>query len=640
MDSSKSTYCTPFAKLCKEVYSARLEAIDNARFLGTLEKLFSRLNSDMEFEKLMDLFKPILHTILLIWKNSEFYNTPTRLVVLMREISNSLIMQARRFISGPTIFKLIEEGNADKAVDKLKLTLKVCGYFKSVYFDYKATANSDCPENPWRIQNNALFMRLDSFLERCHDILDLTQTIVQFSTLSATEIGGTKGKTLTTSVMQISSDFKDAVQTFKVVSYDMMDVGAKQFDDDFYEFRCKIKELERRLGSVLIQGFDDASTIHGRFKLLNSFDSLLDRPIIQDELEKKHVTLIQDYARDLKVVQELLVTHKDCPPAALNMPNASGAFAWCNGLLDRVRIPMEKLKQLNRSILDREEAKEVLKLHGIVVDSIEQFRKSQSDNWAASVDVTAATKLKLPLLRYRTIESEEVREHMEMIKQAGDFSYKLLDVNFDPALVSLLREVKYFLLLGIDVPEFALELNEKEKMFRNWRGKLQLCVNNYNTMMTSMLPVECPLVKNHIDKIHSVIETGLTLLTWKSHGIDNFIEKTEMAIQDASANLFALKNNLKRIERILSSWAETPILDRQSKPVPVEEFTELHKGRTSIKYQSIVEGGREIHRLLKDSNKTLRISAGHPEWRAYVDFVNSVVVSGLSKVVQESFKVR
>lgn len=53
------------------------------------------------------------------------------------------------------------------------------------------------------MQNNALFMRLDSFLERCHDILDLTQTIVQFSKLSKIEVGGTKGNTLTASVKQV-----------------------------------------------------------------------------------------------------------------------------------------------------------------------------------------------------------------------------------------------------------------------------------------------------------------------------------------------------------------------------------------------------------------------------------------------------
>ena len=165
------------------MFSARLEANDNIKYLETLRSLFIRLSESTDFPKLTMLFKPILHTTLLIWKSSEYYNTPSRLVVLIREICNGLIEQACKFTSGKQIFELIEEEEAGQAVEQLKLTLQICGTFKSTYFDYKAMANADCPGNPWRIQNNALFMRLDSFLERCHDILDLTQTIVQFSKL-------------------------------------------------------------------------------------------------------------------------------------------------------------------------------------------------------------------------------------------------------------------------------------------------------------------------------------------------------------------------------------------------------------------------------------------------------------------------
>ena len=72
------------------------------------------------------------------------------------------------------------------------ITLKVCGTFKSVYFDYKSRANNEVPHNPWRIQNTALFPRLDAFLERCHDLLDLCKTVVQFQRLERIEIGGNK----------------------------------------------------------------------------------------------------------------------------------------------------------------------------------------------------------------------------------------------------------------------------------------------------------------------------------------------------------------------------------------------------------------------------------------------------------------
>lgn len=110
----------------------------------------------------------MLHIILLIWKNSKHYNTPARLVVLMREICNSLIIQACKYSSGEQIFTLIEQEDAAKAVDQLKTTLLVCGTFKSTYFDYKATANAECPANPWRIQVGAVYASFYS--TRCHKI--------------------------------------------------------------------------------------------------------------------------------------------------------------------------------------------------------------------------------------------------------------------------------------------------------------------------------------------------------------------------------------------------------------------------------------------------------------------------------------
>ena len=82
-----------------------------------------------------------------------------------------------------------------------------------------SVSNPTCAPTPWRFQNSALFARLDSFLERCHDILDLTQTVLQFNKLERVEVGGTKGKTLTTSVRQIYADFLQAVAKFQAGAY-------------------------------------------------------------------------------------------------------------------------------------------------------------------------------------------------------------------------------------------------------------------------------------------------------------------------------------------------------------------------------------------------------------------------------------
>lgn len=47
---------------------------------------------------------------------------------------------------------------------------------------------------------------------------------------------------------------------------------------------------------------------------------------------------------------------------------------------------------------------------------------------------------------------------------------------------------------------------------------------------------------------------------------------------------------------------------------------------------------QEIHNMLKENNKVLKCSNASPDWRGYVDFVNNVVVDGLSRVICASLE--
>lgn len=645
LDASKSTYNVPFAKLCKEVFLARAEANDNSHYLWPLSKWFTQLASAQSLPEIRDLFRPICHSILLIWKCSRFYNTPARLVVLIRQICNDIIRKAMTHLNGEKLFELIDQGELEQANSMLQLSLQVCAHFKSVYFDYKAKSVTEVPGNPWRIQNNALFIRLDAFLERCHDVLELTQTIYQFQKLAEMEIGGTKGKTLTTSVHQIYADFQDTLAQMKNVQYDLMDLDAKHFEDDFYAFRSKNKELERRLASVINQAFDDAKTIVGRFKCLDCFEDLLDRQIIKNELERKHTSLIASYATDLHVVQQIFIENREHPPISPNLPPFAGAVSWCRGLGERIRFPMEKLKQISpRIVLEREDSKEAMKLYTNVMAMLQEYEVQNVKQWGVSIETSSKAKLKLPLIRRENPPVANVDSNaasggkgQQLQQSVGSPSPGLLFVNFDAALVQLLREVKYFLLLGLDIPEDALEIYKRAEVFRRQTGNLELIVDMYNTIHSNLLPVEKPLVKGYLERMDQVLSKGIKALNWKSHGIDVFLKESMTVVNEANVLLNQLKAHQSRVAELLDIWNAPPLLfERKSKALPVEEFEELQKLLCQQKYHVIKEGGNEIHRLLKETLKHLRVAQGSPDWRAYVDYVSGIVEDGLARVILQS----
>jgi len=68
LEQNKSTYTGPFSKLQKEVQIARNEAVENYKYLMTLSDLFNDLiGPSTDLPEVIDLFAPIMQTILLIW---------------------------------------------------------------------------------------------------------------------------------------------------------------------------------------------------------------------------------------------------------------------------------------------------------------------------------------------------------------------------------------------------------------------------------------------------------------------------------------------------------------------------------------------------------------------------------------------
>ena len=578
-------------------------------YLKTIESLIGQLT---DFTEMTEVFRLLMHTILLIWRNSKFYNTPGRLVVLMREICNQLIQQSVEFINGPEMFEVEPE----MAVESLKTALKVCVAFKSTYFDYKARASTECPSNPWRFQNSALFSRLDSLLERCHDVLDLMQTIVQFNKLEKIEVGGTKGKALTANVGEIFVEFVKAVTVFKTADYNIMDVESKRFDDDYYVFRCQVNELERRLASIVTQAFDDSTTVMGCFKLFDTFEGLLEREIILSDLEKKNVDLLNAYAEDLRIVQEVFMQGKEDPPIANNTPPHSGAVTWSRGLVERIEEPMTRMKGVGKSVLESEEGKEVVRAHAAIMSSLREFEAAHIDAWCMEQSNTGAEKLKMNLLR-----REEGGEHA------------FLRVNFDPALICLLREVKYFLMLGVECPESATKIFEKNETFRQQTGNLDIIVNTYNNILETLLEVERPLLQAKKDDIDKFLTKGLKSLTWKSQAIDDFIKNTMQRVEESDSILRTIKSNVTSTKLVLKSFSETLMIDRNvTKTYTIEQWQEIIKKSIATRYAVIQKGAGLIHQHIENSMETLKVKASNKDWRAYVDFVNDIVVSGLCEV--------
>ena len=366
----------------------------------------------------------------------------------------------------------------------------------------------------------------------------------------------------------------------------------REFDDDFYKFRTRIKELERRLASVLTQSFDDCDTIIGKFKLLETFEGLLTRQIIAEELERKQINLLELYKDDLKIVSQifqegkLLIDKQDeNGPISLNMPPVAGAINWTSGLYERIREPMERLGNLPQSIHDREEYKDIQKLYNSLCKNLREFEEERIREWEQGVEDNTEDQLKKFLL---------VREETDIAPEG------FVRVNFDPILTALLREVKYLQLLDIKVPDRASKLYESVDTYRYQTQNLDLIVDMYNNIIATLLPVEKPLMQDRINKINKYLQPGMDTLKWNSENINPFIQHALVIVSDVDDLVKKMKDNVRKMIEMMDRW-QKPLYERKTKTMPPDDVESLHSAAVVARFEVIKQEGKDIQKMMKDT---------------------------------------
>jgi dynein heavy chain, axonemal len=97
------------------------EARDIALHLKPLQRQLSQLEELTDFSEAGVLLRPLLHVICLIWTYSDYYRNTSKLVVLLRQLVNLLVQQAKRFLDPSSIF----QSDIDEAKQRVQISIQV-----------------------------------------------------------------------------------------------------------------------------------------------------------------------------------------------------------------------------------------------------------------------------------------------------------------------------------------------------------------------------------------------------------------------------------------------------------------------------------------------------------------------------------
>ncbi|NXD73362.1 DYH9 protein, partial [Eolophus roseicapillus] len=620
----ESSYIPAFNTMLMDVETALAEAQDIHLHLMPLKRHLEDIEK-VEFSEVKPFLVPLLHMVCLIWVTSKHYNMPARIVVLLQEICNLLIQRAMVYLCPEDLLK----GEMEESLGKVQLVLSILNAFEEAFEERREKLHMyygpGQEVREWEFPAVMVFARLDSFLKRLAMVEDLLATALDLMKLEKMEFSGIKGKALGQQVLDMYENFQEAYKVALSQPHGCCSVLPQEFEQNALEFQQKVEDIDRRLGTVFIQAFDDASDLEHAFKLLDMFGSLLERPVIAADAADKYSVLISMfhsalgharliYARHIQAEMEL-----GSPPVHKNMPPVAGALGWAQELRARIQGPFGHLRRIPHVYLDSAGGRRVMEKYEEMIQLLDRYQEKLYASWSQTVSERSQYNLAQPLIR-------------------RDPDTKLITVNFDPQLVSVLREVSYLSSSQMGaVPAMAAEIYSSRESYRQMVANLELMVNRYNKVLKTVLEVEYPLIQGQLQDIDLKLKEAEETLNWKMEGVCSHISMVMDGVHDLERRIQKAKDNVEEIQTIVRAWV-SPILERKDCKRESLLVLEDCQDRLEKRYSLVRESGQRIHSLLKENQSLLLADPASDTWKVYVDYVDEIVLDGFFTAVECSLK--
>ncbi|XP_024836323.2 dynein axonemal heavy chain 9 isoform X6 [Bos taurus] len=624
LDKLQSSYFPAFQAMFRDIGAALTEARDIYTHLAPLRRHLEDLES-LEFPDVKPRLRPLLHVVCLIWAMCESYRCPGRLTVLLQEICNLLVQQASVYLCPEDLLR----GEVEESQRKLHVVVDTLSFFKQLFQDRRENLHSYFRENQevreWDFQSSLVFVRLDGFLGRLGVVQDLLKTTSDFHKLEKLEFSGIRGSALSQQAQQMYTEFQEMYRVFSDSSYDCLDLQSVEFENDISDFNQRVEDLDRRLGTVFIQAFDDAPGLEHAFKLLDIAGSLLERPVVAQDASERYLVLIRMFSEDLDAVR-LIHSQRVQEEAEhgfssvhKNMPTVAGGLRWAQELRQRIQGPFDNFRCMTHPCMESAEATRMIQKYEDTLSLLEKYETRLYGDWCQTVAEKSQYNLSRPLLR-------------------RDPETKQITVNFSPQLVSVLKEMSYLQPQQMThIPETAAAMFSSREFYRQLVANLELTATWYNKVMKTLLEVEFPLVQEELQDIDLCLRAAEETLNWKTEGIWDYVIQITNSIHDLEQRIQKTKDNVEEIQSIMKTWMSPMFKRKDGKKECLLSMDDQHD-RVEKYYCHIKESGLKIHALVQENLGLFSADSTSDIWKTYVNYIDDMLLDGFFLAIECSLK--
>uniref|UniRef100_A0A803TD88 Dynein axonemal heavy chain 10 n=1 Tax=Anolis carolinensis TaxID=28377 RepID=A0A803TD88_ANOCA len=317
-----------------ELSKHQVEAVDNVRFLSTLQRHLKNLTHGTSFSIVLDTIPSLLNALRMVWIISRHYNKDERMIPLMERIAWEISARVAKVVDLRTLFK------EDRRLAKLKMkeakqTLEI---WKECYFDVRAKIEASGRDARWEFDRKRLFERTDYMATICQDLYNVLQVIEEFYNIFGPELKSVTGDPKR--IDEVLQRVDGLVSPMEVLTFDPFNIRcATQWKITMEEFRLEV----------------------------------------------------------LAIVNNLFVNKQMNPPLCKNHPPMAGAIYWTRSLFYRIKHTIIRFQEVDE-LLSTERGREVKQKYLEVAKKMKEYEDQKYELWRETTEEKLPLLLKKTLL--------------------------------------------------------------------------------------------------------------------------------------------------------------------------------------------------------------------------------------------------
>ncbi|XP_066479011.1 dynein axonemal heavy chain 5 [Tiliqua scincoides] len=544
LTAAKSKLLKSWRELDIRITDAANEAKDNVKYLYTLEKCCNPLyNSDPV--TMVDAIPGLIHAIKMIHSISRYYNTSEKITSLFVKVTNQMITACKTYITNNNTATIWDQPQ-EAVLEKINAAIRLKQEYQSCFHKTKQKLEQSPAERQFDFSEMYIFGKFETFHRRLLKIVHVFDTITTYSVLQNSKMEGLE---------VMATKYQSIVATMKKKQYNFLDQRKTDFDQDYEEFCKQINDLHQQLQTFMDITFEKITNTERALDMLKKFERL---GIPNLGIADKYQVILQNYGHDIEMISKLYSKQKDDPPVARNLPPMAGKILWARQLFHRIQQPMNLFQQYS-TVLQTAEAKPIIRNYNRVAKVLLEFEIIYHRGWLQQVELT-----KVGLQASLLVKAPETGE---------------IFVNFDPEILTLIRETDCMSRMGLEIPPFAIALQQKRSSYKQNFNRLQMMLAEYKRVKSKIQAPLNTLMTPHLAKVDDAIRPGMTTLTWTSLNIEKYLQNILDKLADLELLLDQINDLIEfRINAVLQEMSTVPLCSLpKDDPLTCEEFLHMTK---------------------------------------------------------------